>query len=524
MMGLGRSLQRSKEFDEKEDLWRRALRVFKKNEGNASPSSWVLSRDLADLLLRRGKTDEALRLYREIYDACLETHGESNTWTMYAEGHLLAGLRAAGRHGEARDYVRDHLADLRRRAEADDAGPEALNEYAWELLTCWPPDLRDPEAALPVAEKAIRAVPPEDSSLLLDTLARGCRMTGNLPRAIEVQRQAVALLESRNTPNAETLVLGLVRYLTLAGDLDGAKAETLLQVRSMRQQADREQVDIAEDLRDFGESLVDEGLWAAAEAVLLEAVELHEGMSEPNADDQVQALVFLCGALAAQGKQVEANSRLAQAERLVIEAHGKASLEYAENVLYPVGRRFAWCDQGQEAVALFRRVAETCTPLGEAGINRCRLAELRLGTELAHLGATEEAVQIGQDQIRYWKEARGENYWATGEAKMILGLAHLRGGNLQSAETELRDALRTMQNNLEERDNPAGYAGFQTTLAECLTRSGRFTEAESLLLNAHELVREYGKNRPRLQRYNFQSLVRLYEAWGKPAEAARWRE
>ena len=304
---------------------------------------------------------------------------------------------------------------------------------------------------------------------------------------------------------------------------DGVREEVRDQLHSMRNQADREPLDIAKDLRDFGEDLVDEGLWAAGETVLLEAVAVHGTMTDPDPDDQVRTLVILCGALAAQGKQAEANSRLLQAEELVMATHGEASLEHAEDVLYPIGRRFSWCDQGQEAVALFRRAAETCNPLGQAGIRRCRLAELRLGVELAHLGEAEEAIQIGQDQVRYWRETRGKTYWATGEAKMILGLAHLRKGHLETAEKELRDALQTMQRNLEERDNPAGFAGFQTALAECLTLRGQFDEAESLLLSAHDLVREYGKNHPRSQRMVRQQFVALYDAWGMPAKAARWR-
>ena len=39
----------------------------------------------------------------------------------------------------------------------------------------------------------------------------------------------------------------------------------------MKEQADRDQVDIVEDLRDFGESLVDEGLWTAGRIVETEA-------------------------------------------------------------------------------------------------------------------------------------------------------------------------------------------------------------------------------------------------------------
>jgi len=524
MIGLGRSLRRPEDLDEKVDLWRRALEGLRKTEGPASPVCFVINRDLADILMEQEKENEAIQLYYELYEACLEIYGESNRWTASADWVLLGGLRAAGRYDEARDHVRDHLLALRHRAESDGADAEMLIEYARELLTCWPPDLRNPTAALDVAEKALERALPEHAGQMMDTVARACWMSGDVTRAIETQQRAVGLLASRTDPGAADLVLELVRYLTLAGDGEAAMKETRLQVRSLKDQVEGRRIDIAEDLLDFGEDLVGEGLWPAAEMVLLEAVGLYEGMSDPHVDDHTRALVELCGALAAQGKQAEANRAVARAKELVVRAYGEASLEYAENVLYAIGRIFSRCDRGPEAVPLYRQAAEKCNPLGEAGIYRCRIARLRLAGELARLGETGEAVQVAQDQVRYWTEERGENYWAAAQANMILGRCHLRDGRLEDAEKVLRKALHTMQIKGEERSRPTGFAEFQTNLAECLTVRGQFTEAESLLLAAHDLVTEYGKGYPRVQRIVFQQLVALYEAWGKPAEAASWRE
>jgi len=524
MMGLGRSLRRPEDFDEKEDLWRRAREGFRNTEGAASPSCWVISRDLADFLLERGKADEAVRLYHESYEACLEAYGASNTWTTGAESYLIYGLRAAGRYREARAHVKSGLDELRRLAEGEDATAETLNDYAWELLTCWPPDLRDPGAAIPVAESSLEMAAAEDTSHILDTLARACRMTGDLPRAIEAQRQAVALLESRTVPDASDLVLELIRYLMLAGDADAAIEETHLQLRAMWEHVDRERTDIAEDLQDFGESLVDEGLWPAGELTFLEALAAYEGMTVPNSDNQIRTLIQLCEALAAQGKLADVNERLVQAEELVIDTHGEASLEHAENVLYSIARRLAWVDRGREAVPLFRRVIEICDALGEYGKYRRQVAELRLAKELALLVETGEAMQLGRTQLKYWSDERGEIHWTTGEAREIVGLAHLREGKLDSAENVLREAVHAMRFSLEERNDPVGFAEVNAALAECLTLEGQFAEAEPLLLDAHEFVREYGKDRPRARRRILKCLAALYAAWGKTAEAARWRE
>jgi hypothetical protein len=242
----------------------------------------VIFRDLAYFLVRRGKAEEGIRLIRESYRACLETYGESNTWTSGAEGNLLRILRADDRHEEARAHVKSGLEELRRRAEREDASAEEINDYAWELLTCWPPELRRPKAALRLAEKALEKTAPEDSSGILDTAAKADQMLGDLPAAIGTQRKAVALLESRTAPDAGDLVLELVRYLTLAGDVDAAIEETHRQVRLMREDAEGEPADLAKDLRGFGRDLIREGLWPAGEIALLEAVAAYEEIPAPD--------------------------------------------------------------------------------------------------------------------------------------------------------------------------------------------------------------------------------------------------
>jgi tetratricopeptide (TPR) repeat protein len=375
-----------------------------------------------------------------------------------------------------------------------------------------------------MAEKALEMTAPEDSSQILDTLARACQLSGNLSRAVEAQRQAVAKLESRTTPTAEDLVVELIRYLILAGDTDAAIEEARVQGRSIRGQEERARSDIAKDLREFGDGLAGGGLWPAAEVVLTETLTLYEGQGDSDTDGLVQTLIDLCGPLAALGRMPELNERLDQAEELVVGAYGEESLEHAEDVLYPIGRSLSRCDRGREAIPLFRRVIEMCDALGEDGEYRRRLAELRLAQELVLQGETREAMRIARSQAEHWTAERGEIYWATGWAKEIVGEAYLREGAFDSAEKMLREALNTMRFSLEERDSPVAFAEAQTALAGCLTATGQFTEAESLLLGAHELIDEYGNNWPAARRRTLEHLVTLYESWGKPAEAAGWRK
>ena len=71
----------------------------------------------------------------------------------------------------------------------------ALNGLAWFLATCPYPELRDGPAAISLAEKAAASTDRENPSIL-DTLAAACAEAGDFPKAISVQREAIALLQT----------------------------------------------------------------------------------------------------------------------------------------------------------------------------------------------------------------------------------------------------------------------------------------------------------------------------------------
>jgi hypothetical protein len=64
-------------------------------------------------------------------------------------------------------------------------------------------------------------------------------------------------------------------------------------------------------------------------------------------------------------------------------------------------------------------------------------------------------------------------------------------------------------------------------LGGCLVGQNRYAEAEPLLLQGYEGMRQREAQippfaKPRL-REAIERLVQLYDAWGKPVQAAKWR-
>ena len=93
-------------------------------------------------------------------------------------------------------------------------------------------------------------------------------------------------------------------------------------------------------------------------------------------------------------------------------------------------------------------------------------------------------------------------------------------GDLAGAETAQREAFGLLRA-AHGADSPEAASG-AVKLAGLLQRQRRFAEAERLLLDAHaaprrETAGHHGTGRA------VRALIELYEAWGRPGDAARYR-
>ncbi len=87
--------------------------------------------------------------------------------------------------------------------------PEVLNNLAWLFLTVPDPSLRDPRAALPLAQQAVADLP---APHILDTLAQAYWDNGMIPQAIHTAKRALAQKPS----NYEYYQLRLKKFSALA--------------------------------------------------------------------------------------------------------------------------------------------------------------------------------------------------------------------------------------------------------------------------------------------------------------------
>jgi tetratricopeptide (TPR) repeat protein len=169
--------------------------------------------------------EQAETLYRRTYELYRRILGPDHPRTLIPLNSLLRVLNRQGKTGAIRPLAAERLAHLRRAAERTDQQPGALalalHAYAWELLNCEVRELLDPGAALSAARRAVEMNGGRHAGML-ETLAQAYRMNGDLDRAIENQRRAVAAAQSGGLYDRSKMEDTLRDYLLEKGDLAGA--------------------------------------------------------------------------------------------------------------------------------------------------------------------------------------------------------------------------------------------------------------------------------------------------------------
>jgi tetratricopeptide (TPR) repeat protein/tRNA A-37 threonylcarbamoyl transferase component Bud32 len=214
-------------LDRAEELDREVLAVRLRVLGAEHPDTLVSMNNLGVLYLNLGRYAEAERLLVEALETRLRVTGFAIRETDRVRRNLIRLYRAQGRTDQLRPLAADMLETARLLTEREDALASELNEYAWQLLTVEPAELRDPARALEVAQRACakeEAGGGEELWNLLDTLALAWAETGNTAAAAETERRALALLPE-GRPERESLQRQLEEFESRLERGDSVAAE-----------------------------------------------------------------------------------------------------------------------------------------------------------------------------------------------------------------------------------------------------------------------------------------------------------
>jgi tetratricopeptide (TPR) repeat protein len=101
-----------------------------------------------------------------------------------------------------------------------------------------------------------------------------------------------------------------------------------------------------------------------------------------------------------------------------------------------------------------------------------------------------------------------------------LATALLAQGRATEAEPLAREALAIFRSS-----SPTSWrvADAESVLGACIMKSGRFQEAEPLLLGSYRTLKEEQGGGAKYAAKALERIVELYIRWGRPAQAAEYR-
>jgi serine/threonine-protein kinase len=325
---------------------------------------------------------------------------------------------------------------------------------------------------------------PRDDAALAPVLSRLAYLVEGTGRYDEAERlYAEALTRSRRIYPADDPRVGtiLVRFGGLLRQTDRpADAEPLLReaVVVQRRQYGRVHPRVASAVRNLAALRRDQGDFAEADTLYREALAIRRELYGDDHQDVATTLHSYALLLQRKGDRAAALAALTEAVAMLERIHGGAHPNLA-------------------------------------------VGYYDLGVELREQGRYQEAVARFRQAIRMDDRFLAATHPDQGQSRIGLASVYTAQNRHRDAELMLRAALIRRRAAL-----PAGHRYIGDVLSDlgaCLTAQRRHAEAERMLHDAYESLRGgQGPDDSRTRRAA-RLLVALYEAWGKPEQAARYR-
>ena len=270
--------------------------------------------------------------------------------------------------------------------------------------------------------------------------------------------------------------------------------------------------------------LLDRDDLVRAELILREVVQGRQrvhGSEHPFTLDSVQNLAM---ARLAEGRSAEAESSLRQVLEARTRLFGPDHVSTLNCRLFLAG---TFVRQGRLSGAedLLRDLLRTCRLRLGAVHPETLYVQFALADVWHRQGRYAEAEPLFKGALTAALLVAARSSTALAVARVALGRNYLKRGQPAAAEGLLREALASFQ---KARPGCPPRFEVQSMLGEALTGQGEYDSAEPLVLSGYEgLAACSDRTLPDLQQWRSEAagrIVRLYEAWDKPRQAAAWKK
>jgi hypothetical protein len=146
----------------------------------------------------------------------------------------------------------------------------------------------------------------------------------------------------------------------------------------------------------------------------------------------------------------------------------------------------------------------------------------QLGMLLSEMGDTAAAEPLLRKTLEQRKKVLGPQHLGVARSSEVLAELLARTGRPREGLLLAQQAVETHTREVSAHHWRTAMA--RSVLGDCLVRLNRFAEAEPLLISSLEtLEHTRGNGAERQARITRGRIVHLYEAWGRPKQAAAYR-
>ena len=390
--------------------------------------------------------------------------------------------------------------------------------------------LGDYEAAGPLLERALAlrrdAVGEEhmDVAASLNNLAALLRQKGDYAAAEPLFREALAMrrkLLGEEHVDVATSLNNLALLLHQKGDYAAAEPLYREALAMYRELLAEEHPSVATSLNNLALLLHQKGDYAAAEPLIREGLAMKRKLLGEEHPDLAISLSSLALLLLQRGDYAGAEplyrEALAMRRKLLGEEHPNVAISL--NNLAALLRRkgdYAGAEPlYREALVMRRKLLGEEHPSVAASLNN-------LAALLRRKGDFAAAEPLFREALVMRRKLLGEEHVDVATSLNNLALLLHQKGDYAAAEPLFREALAMYRKLLGEK-HPS-VATCLRNLAALLRRKGDFAAAEPLFLEALTIFQNRLGEAHTRTREAYEGLAELYTAWGKPDQAAQWRE
>ncbi|MBU0640691.1 MAG: serine/threonine-protein kinase [Planctomycetes bacterium] len=470
-------------YDQAEAQLRAALDLRRAHLGDDHPDTLRSLSAVATVCRDQGRLADAEDLIRQTLERSQRVLGDTHPDTLSALNLLALVLQDRGALADAEPLYRRVLELQRQTAGPEDPGTLlAVNNLAWLLLS---------QGRLS-----------EASALFADTLDIRRRVSGD------------------DHPETLRTMINLANVLRELGRPQEAEPLALEAVATCRR--------VLGDEHALTQYALDRLVWvhyangnlAEAEALARTALDLRRRALGPKHMHTLHSMSTLAAILSARGSWDAAiewhRATLAARRQLVGDEHPDTLVS-----LTGLGTALAQRGDYEQAEPLLRSALEARRRLNGAAHPETLGIMHNLALVLEARGEYTEAERLFREVRTARAAALGDQHAGTLEVTHGLARTLLAQNRAADAEPLLRELVAAA-----DRAVPAGHwqaATFRADLGRCLIALERYAEAEPLLVDSYADLKTSVGVTHKHTRAALASLIRLYEAWGRPVEAAACR-